>query len=105
MFSAACFEANLGILSDYEWRNSQALQRITGEGIKVERYSNEILKAARAASNEIFQELADADAGFRDLLERWRLFRHEARTWNTINELPLAEFDDSSEGDQPGDQR
>ena len=105
MFSTACYEANLGMLSDYERRNSEALQRITRQGIKLERYSDDILKAARSASAEIFKELADADAGFRDLLERWRLFRREARTWNNINELPLAEFDDISEGDQPGDQR
>jgi TRAP-type mannitol/chloroaromatic compound transport system substrate-binding protein len=105
MFSTACYEANLGMLSDYERRNSEALQRITRQGIKLERYSDDILKADRSASAEIFKELADADAGFRDLLKRWRLFRREARTWNNINELPLAEFDDISEGDQPGDQR
>jgi TRAP-type mannitol/chloroaromatic compound transport system substrate-binding protein len=105
MFSTACYEANLGMLSDYEWRNSEALQRITRQGIKLERYSDDILKAARSASAEIFQELADADAGFKALLERWRLFRRDTRRWNTINELPLAEFDDSSEGDQPGEKR
>ena len=105
MFRTACYEANLGMLSNYEWRNSEALQRITRQGIKLERYGDDILKAARSASAEIFQELADADAGFKALLERWRLFRRDTRRWNNINELPLAEFDESSEGDQPGDQR
>ena len=105
MFSTACYEANLGMLSDYERRNSEALQRISRQGIKLERYGDDILKAARRASADIFKELADADAGFRGLLERWSLFRREVRTWNTINELPLAEFENSSDGNLSGDQR
>ena len=109
MFHTACYQANLGMLSDYERRNSEALQRISRQGIKLERYSDEILTAARSASAEIFQELADADPGFRTLLERWRLFRREARIWNSINELPLAEFDDSRDtslnGAPSGEQR
>ena len=101
MFSTACYEANMGMLSLYERRNSEALQRISRQGIKLERYSDDILRAAQRASQEIFRELADTDAGFKDLLNRWRLFQREARRWNSISELPLAELDDNSEGDQP----
>ena len=101
MFSTACYEANMGMLSLYERRNSEALQRIQRQGIKLESYSDDILRAAQRASQEIFRELADTDSGFKDLLNRWRLFRREARRWNTINELPLAALNDSSEGDQP----
>ena len=49
----------------------------------------------------MFAELAAGDAGFRDLLERWRLFRRETLNWNRINELPLALFNTSQEEAQP----
>jgi TRAP-type mannitol/chloroaromatic compound transport system substrate-binding protein len=97
MFSTACYEANLGMLSDYEQRNSEALLRLRRQGIKLEAYSDDILKAAREATDVIFAELAADDAGFRDLLERWRLFRRETINWNRINELPMAQFNTRSE--------
>ena len=97
MFSTACYEANLGMLSKYEQRNSEALLRLRRQGIKLEAYSDDILKAAREATDVIFAELAADDAGFRDLLERWRLFRRETINWNRINELPMAQFNTRSE--------
>ncbi|MGC6483391.1 MAG: TRAP transporter substrate-binding protein [Synechococcus sp.] len=90
MVSTACFEANLGMLSTYEQRNSEALLRLRRQGVKLERYSDAILKAAYDATQEMVAELAAGDASFRDLLDRWRLFQRETRTWNRINELPLA---------------
>jgi len=40
----------------------------------------------------MFADLAAQDPSFRDLLERWRLFRDATQNWNRINELPLAQF-------------
>ena len=75
--------------------------RLRRQGIKLERYSDDILEAAQDATQEMFAELAAGDAEFRDLLERWRLFRRETLNWNRINELPLALFNTSQEGAQP----
>ena len=101
MFSTACYEANLGMLSKYEQRNSEALLRLRRQGIKLERYSDDILEAAQEATQEMFAELAAGDAEFRDLLERWRLFRRETLNWNRINELPLALFNTNQEEAKP----
>ncbi|MEB3158533.1 MAG: TRAP transporter substrate-binding protein [Synechococcus sp.] len=92
MFSTACFEANLGMLSKYEQRNSEALLRLLRQGTKLEVYADDILAAAHDATQDMCSELADGDAGFRNLLERWRLFQRGAVNWNRINELPLAQF-------------
>ena len=101
MFSTACYEANLGMLSKYEQRNSEALLRLRRQGIKLEVYSDDILKAAHEATGEMFAELAADDPGFRDLLERWRLFRRETLNWNRINELPLAQFNTNTDEVSP----
>ena len=101
MFSTACYEANLGMLSKYEQRNSEALLRLRRQGIKLEAYSDDILKAAHEATGEMFAELAADDPGFRDLLERWRLFRRETLNWNRINELPLAQFNTNTDEVSP----
>ena len=98
MFSTACYQANLGMLSKYEQRNSEALLRLRRQGIKLEAYSNDILEAAKEATSVLFADLAADDAGFRDLLERWRLFQKETLNWNRINELPLVKFNTSAQG-------
>ena len=98
MFSTACYQANLGMLSKYEQRNSEALLRLRRQGIKLEAYSNDILEAAKEATDVLFADLAAGDASFRDLLERWRLFQQETLNWNRINELPLAKFNTNAEG-------
>ena len=98
MFSTACYQANLGMLSKYEQRNSEALLRLRRQGIKLEAYSNDILEAAEEATGVLFADLAADDAGFRDLLERWRLFQRETLNWNRINELPLTTFNTASLG-------
>ena len=98
MFSTACYQANLGMLSKYEQRNSEALLRLRRQGIKLEAYSNDILEAAKEATSVLFADLAADDASFRDLLERWRLFQKETLNWNRINELPLAKFNTRAEG-------
>ena len=98
MFSTACYEANLGMLSKYEQRNAEALLRLTRQGIKLEPYSNDILEAASEATAEIFTTLANKDRQFKDLLDRWRRFQREAVNWNRINELPMTQFNDRAAG-------
>ena len=100
MFSTACYQANLGMLSKYEQRNSEALLRLRRQGIKLQAYSNDILEAAKEATSVLFADLAAGDAGFRNLLERWRLFQQETLNWNRINELPLVKFNTRAEGDE-----
>ena len=101
MFSTACYEANLDMLSKYEQRNSQALLKLRRQGVRLEAYSDDILDAAWDATNAMFTDLAAGDPNFRNLLERWRLFRREIINWNRINELPLAQFNARSEGSEP----
>ena len=101
MFKTACYEANLGMLSKYEQRNSEALLRLQRQGIRLEAFSNDILNAARDATKEMFAELASSDTNFRGLLDQWRQFQRAIIRWNRINELPLANFTANSEGGKP----
>ena len=101
MFKTACYEANLGMLSKYEQRNSEALLRLQRQGIRLEAFSNDILNAARDATKEMFAELARSDTDFRVLLDQWRQFQRAIIRWNRINELPLANFIANSEGGKP----
>lgn len=92
MFSTACHEANLTMLSRYDRLNAQALQRLRQGRTQLESFGDPILEQARSASEQMFADMARADQGFAALLNQWRDFRAAVQGWNRINELSFANF-------------
>jgi TRAP-type mannitol/chloroaromatic compound transport system substrate-binding protein len=92
MFRTACVEANLSMLSLYDKRNAEALQRLIKGTTELAYYGDPILNAARAASDQLFADLGGRDASFRSLHDQWRGFRSQVQQWNRINELSYASF-------------
>jgi TRAP-type mannitol/chloroaromatic compound transport system substrate-binding protein len=92
MFRTACVEANLSMLSRYDQRNAEALQRLRAGTTQLEYYGDPILAAARDASEQLFADLGRGDASFAALHGQWRRFRDQVQEWNRINELSYANF-------------
>ena len=92
MFSTACYEANLTMLSRYDSLNAQALQRLQKGTTELEFYGDPILTAARDASEALFADIGRSDPGFAALYDEWQRFRREVQDWNRINELSFATF-------------
>ncbi len=86
MVRAASFEANLEMLSRYETRNNEALQRLVESGVQLRRYSDDILEAAQKASFELYDEFAAKDADFKAIYEDWKGFRDRVYAWNNLNQ-------------------
>ncbi len=96
IFSTACFEANLTMLSRYDSLNGLALQRLAQGGTELVPYSVEILKAAQTAAFQIYSEMASGDVIFRKLFNQWQGFRKEVSAWNKINEFSFSSYSYSS---------
>jgi TRAP-type mannitol/chloroaromatic compound transport system substrate-binding protein len=92
MFSTACYEANLTMLSRYDRLNALALQRLQQGRTQLEYFGDPILEQARSVSDQMFADMARADQGFAALLQQWRDFRAGVQDWNRINELSFANF-------------
>ena len=92
MFTTACYEANLTMLSRYDTRNGAALQRLLKGGTELVAYDESILKAAQEAAFQLYNDNAAKDPGFRDLFEKWQGFRQELYTWNNVNQFSFARF-------------
>ena len=92
MFRTACVEANMAMLSRYDKRNGEALQRLRRGTTQLEYYGDPILAAARDASEQLFADLGRRDAAFASLHSQWRTFRDQVQEWNRINELSYANF-------------
>ncbi|HEX8681907.1 MAG TPA: hypothetical protein VF707_06315, partial [Ardenticatenaceae bacterium] len=61
-------------------------------GTELRPYSEEIMEAAREATNELFDEFAAADADFAEIYEQWRQFRDNVHAWHQINEFSFESF-------------
>ncbi|SBO41774.1 TRAP transporter substrate-binding protein [Cyanobium sp. NIES-981] len=92
MFSVACQEANLAMLSRYEALNALALKRLIQGGTELVNYGEAILTAAAEASQQLLTDMAAGDRGFREIHDQWRTFRRQVQEWNGVNEYSLSRF-------------
>jgi TRAP-type mannitol/chloroaromatic compound transport system substrate-binding protein len=92
IIKAAAFEANLTMLSRYEARNYEALQRLLKSGIELRPYSEEILKAAETAAFDLYGEFSAKNADFKAIFDNWQKFRQGIYTWNNLNQGSFERF-------------
>jgi TRAP-type mannitol/chloroaromatic compound transport system substrate-binding protein len=97
IFKSACYHANIDMLAKYDARNRAALQRLVDGGTKLRAYSDEILRAARDASFEIYEENAADNETFASVFEGWQTFRNNIFAWHSINEWSYANFVEQEE--------
>lgn len=92
IIKTAAFEANMIMLARYDSRNNEALARLVDGGTKLRVYSDEILAAASAASEELYTEFSASDADFKNIYDQWAAFRTRVRSWNNLNEGSFNSF-------------
>ena len=92
IFSSACYEANLTMLSRYDSLNGAALQRLLNGGTELVPYGNIILRSAKDAAFQLFSDMSLKDSGFRRIFEEWKSFRSQVSVWNKINESSFTSF-------------
>lgn len=88
----AAYEANLTMLSRYESRNNEALQKLVNNGVQLRAYSDEIMTAAESAAFALYDEFASKDADFKAIYDGWKQFRDRVYAWNDLNEANFTRF-------------
>ncbi|WP_027891245.1 TRAP transporter substrate-binding protein [Calidithermus chliarophilus] len=91
-FEAAAAEANVHMMAKYDAQNPPALQRLLKGGVKLRKFSNEILKAAQKAAFEIYEEEAAKNASFKKIYTPWKKFRDESYRMMAVHELGYEQF-------------
>ncbi len=76
----------------YDVRNPAALARITASGVQLRRFSDEVMAAARTATEALLEEQATADPRQRAIYDSWKKARDEAFAWFGTAELAYANF-------------
>jgi TRAP-type mannitol/chloroaromatic compound transport system substrate-binding protein len=85
--------ANSSCMAKYDARNPPALTRLIGGGTELRRFSDDIMQAAKQASEDLLEEFASSDETFRDIYLPWKAFRADIQQWHSTSELGLMSFD------------
>lgn len=92
ILKTAAYEVNLTMLARYDTLNNDALGRLVQGGVKLQKYSDEILDAAQTAAFELYDEFAAKDADFKRVYEEWKQFRDRVYTWDNLNQANFERF-------------
>jgi TRAP-type mannitol/chloroaromatic compound transport system substrate-binding protein len=90
IFEVAARETALWMQQAYDARNPPALERLLAEGVQLVPFPREVLTAARAAAEAIYDEEASKSAEYKAILDDWRAFRNRAVSWSAITEIAYA---------------
>jgi TRAP-type mannitol/chloroaromatic compound transport system substrate-binding protein len=92
MFMSAAKEANLNMLSQYNYLNQKSLTNLLSGGTKLVAYPEDIITEAKKISLDIYETNASKDSSFNEVYQPWKSFKDSIIKWNSINELSYADF-------------
>jgi TRAP-type mannitol/chloroaromatic compound transport system substrate-binding protein len=92
IFRAACLEVSGWMLARYDALNPAALERLLAQGVQLAPFPEDLMVAARQASEALLQDSADKDPAYRAVFEHWSAFRAASRRWESGPELSYARF-------------
>jgi TRAP-type mannitol/chloroaromatic compound transport system substrate-binding protein len=83
---------NSDMQAKYDALNAPALKRLVANGAQLRAFSQEILDAAFAASQEVYNGMSAANPGFKKIYESMTSFRSDAYLWFSIAEYSYDSF-------------
>ena len=89
---AAAELANADMLAKYDGLNAPALKRLVTAGAKLRPFPQDVLEACYQAASELYTEVADSDAKFKNAYETTMAYRNDEYLWWQVAEYPFDNF-------------
>ena len=86
-FINAC-KANITDIMNIASRQGRVIEELKAKGVQYRRFPDKVLVAMRKASQEVLDEEAAKDAGFKEALDSLRAYMRKIDTWNKLQALP-----------------
>ena len=90
--TAAASAANVDMLAKYDAKNPAALRSLVAGGAQLRPFPDDVMLAAFAAANQLYEEISAADADFKAIYANQSAFRNEANLWNQVAEYTFDTF-------------
>ncbi len=84
--AVACEAENIYSLGEAEWNNATSLEDlVSNQGVEIRQYPDAILSAAKSATVEVMQELAEKDALTGDIVASYQKAARHLDPWSKIS--------------------
>ena len=84
---AACTNVNLWMISEFDAKNNDGLQKIISDGkITLLPFPNDVLAAYRKYTDEVIDEMTSKDPASRKIYARFDAFRKKVGAWARVSE-------------------
>jgi TRAP-type mannitol/chloroaromatic compound transport system substrate-binding protein len=91
-FEAAAFEANVTMMAEYDHKNPAALSRLLGNGVKLHKFSPELMQAFHKASFEVYAEESEKSPDFKKISTEYFKYAKIQNAWFSVAESSLSQF-------------
>ena len=88
----AASHAHVVMQAKYDVHNPQALKRLAGKGVKLQRFPKEVMEAAFKEANELYAELSAKNSNWKRVYEDWVKFRNDEVLWFRFTEAGFDDF-------------
>ncbi len=92
VFELAAAEASRDMQLEYDHKNPPALSRLLEGGVRLEPFSDDVMKAAEEVSRTLLSDLAAKDPAYRGVFEHWDAARKSMNRWFGTAELAYTRF-------------
>lgn len=86
LITLASTYAGMEMTANYDAHNSEALRRLIASGTVLKAFPRDVMDAALKASNELYKEFSDKNAGFKKVFDNYMAFRDSTVPWFRIAE-------------------
>ena len=91
-FQAAAYEANVTVMAEYDHKNPIALSKLLQNGVKLQKFSDEILAAAYKAAQELYADESSKNPAFKKIYTEFDKYRKSQNAWFSIAEMRMDSF-------------
>ncbi len=91
-FRAAAREAHILMTATYDHKNPQALARLLAQGVKLQNFSNEIMKKAYEVSRELYAEESAKNPAWAKIYTEFEKYRKSQNAWFSVAEAGFDRF-------------
>ncbi|HEX4917547.1 MAG TPA: ABC transporter substrate-binding protein [Limnobacter sp.] len=91
-FEVAAAEAAMRMNAEYDAKNPPALARLIRAGAELRLYPRDVLEAAHAEAEKIFNQECQLNPDFKKIFDSWNRFRHDQNNWFRVAENALSSF-------------
>jgi TRAP-type mannitol/chloroaromatic compound transport system substrate-binding protein len=91
-WEAAAYEANVNMMAEYDHKNPIALAKLLGAGVKLHKYSPEIMKAAYKAATELYADESAKNPAFKKVYTEMEKYRKTQNAWFSVAEASMDGF-------------